>query len=171
MLDMRGIRMLREGQMAPKFSLPNADMELVSSAEFKNSKNIILFFYSLEDSIDCTIKAIEFSEMIHDFKIEETAIIGINTDCCSCHAKFRDKYGLTIMLLSDTTGKICNAYNVWQKVPVNKNHKWKKCIRDSTFIINKKGAIKHILHESNPVGHAAHTLDLIQSMKKSSEAA
>ncbi len=163
--------MLREGQMAPRFSLPNADMELVSSAEFKNSKNIVLFFYSLEDATDCTIKAIEFSEMIHDFTIEETAIIGINTDCCNCHAKFRDKYGLTIILLSDSSGRTCNAYNVWQKTTGNAHHKWKKCIRDSTFIIDKKGVIKHILHEPNPVGHAAHTLDLIQSMHKPSEAA
>ncbi len=163
--------MLREGQIAPRFSLPDAEMMLVSSAEFKGSKNIILFFYSLEDSTDCTIKAIEFSEMIHDFRIAETAIIGINTDCCGCHAKFRDKYGLSIMLLSDTTGKTCNAYKVWQKKPSNANYKWKKCIRDSTFIIDKKGIIRHILHEPNPVGHAAHTLDLVQSMSEPSAAA
>ncbi|MCF6354128.1 MAG: peroxiredoxin [Candidatus Polarisedimenticolaceae bacterium] len=163
--------MLREGQHAPRFTLPDADKMLVSSAEFRNSKNIILFFYSLEDSLDCTIKAIEFSEMIHDFRIENTVIIGINSDCCNCHAKFRDKYGLSIMLLSDTAGKTCNAYKVWKKASGNINRKWKKCIRDSTFIIDKKGIIKHILHEPNPVGHAAHALNLIRSMREPSEAA
>jgi len=163
--------MLREGQVAPKFSLPDADMMLVSSAEFKDSKNIILFFYSLEDSVDCTIKAIEFSEMIHDFRVEDTAVIGINTDCCGCHAKFRDKYGLSIMLLSDSTGKTCNAYKVWQKDPAKADSRWKKCIRDATFIIDKKGVIKHIMYNESPVGHAAHALNLIRSMSEPSEAA
>jgi len=163
--------MLREGQVAPKFSLPDADMMLVSSAEFKDSKNIILFFYSLEDSADCTIKAIEFSEKIHDFRVEETAVIGINTDCCGCHAKFRDRYGLSIMLLSDATGKTCNAYKVWQKNPSDSDAKWKKCIRDATFVIDKKGIIRHIMYSENPVGHAAHTLDLVRSMGNPSEAA
>lgn len=171
MLDIWGIQMLREGEIAPRFSLPDTDMVLVSSVEFKGSKNIILFFYSLEDSMDCTIKAIEFSEMIHDFRIEDTVIIGINSDCCNCHAKFKDRYGLSIMLLSDSTGKTCKAYKVWKNTPGKAHHKWKRCIRDSTFIIDKKGVIKHILHEPNPVGHAAHTLDLIQSMREPSEAA
>jgi len=163
--------MLRVGQVAPKFSLPDADMMLVSSAEFKHSKNIVLFFYSLEDSVECTIKAIEFSDIINDFRVEETIVIGINTDCCRCHAKFRDKYGLNIMLLSDPTGKICNAYKVWQKEATNKQKKWKKCIKDATFIIDKKGIIKHIMYDINPVGHAANTLDLIRSMSEPSEAA
>ncbi len=163
--------MLKEGDIAPSFSLPDADMILVSSAEFKGSKNIILFFYSLESSLDCTIKAIEFSETMQEFREEDTVVIGINSDCCGCHAKFRDKYGLSIMLLSDTTGKTCNAYRVWQKSAGNRSHKWKKCIRDSTFVIDKKGIIRHILHEPNPVGHAAHTLALIRSMHEPSEAA
>jgi len=163
--------MLKEGQVAPSFSLPDADMMMVSSAEFRDTKNVILFFYSLEDSAECTIKAIEFSDMVHDFRIEKTAVIGVNTDCCGCHAKFRDKYGLSILLLSDTTGDICNAYEVWQKHPPQTNNKWKKCIRDSTFIIDKKGVIRHIMHETNPVGHAEHTLGLIRSLGKPSEAA
>ncbi len=163
--------MLREGQGAPEFSLPDADMMLVSSAEFKNSKNIVLFFYSLENSAECTIKAIEFSDMIHDFRVEDTAVIGINTDCCGCHAKFRDKYGLSIMLLSDSTGKTCNAYNVWQNDSANKQKTWKKCIKDATFIIDKKGIIKHIMYDINPVGHAANTLDIIRSMREPSAAA
>ena len=163
--------MLREGQVAPKFSLPDADMMLVSSSEFKHSKNIILFFYSLEDSAECTIKAIEFSDIINDFRIEETVVIGVNTDCCGCHAKFRDKYGLSIMLLSDTAGKICNAYKVWQTDSTNTDAKWEKCIRDATFVIDKKGTIKHIMYNENPIGHAGRTLDLIRSMSEPSEAA
>ena len=37
--------MLKAGQAAPMFVLPDADMELIDIAQFQGKSNIILFFY------------------------------------------------------------------------------------------------------------------------------
>ena len=42
--------MLQPGQSAPGFDLPDADMEIVSLAGYKNRKNVVLYFYPKDDT-------------------------------------------------------------------------------------------------------------------------
>ncbi len=37
--------MLQPGQQAPKFSLPDADMQTVDLASYIGKKNVVLYFY------------------------------------------------------------------------------------------------------------------------------
>ena len=55
--------MLKEGEAAPSFDLPDADMEMVSLANFKGSKNVVLYFYPKDDTPGCTLEAIDFSDL------------------------------------------------------------------------------------------------------------
>lgn len=154
--------MLEVSQVAPDFELPDADMEAISLSDFKGKKNIVLYFYPKDDTPGCTIEAIDFSDMEEEFNKLNTVILGVSRDDCLSHAAFRDKHGLAIKLLADSEGEVCEKYGVWQEK--EKDGIKRKGIVRSTFIIDKKGILQHVLYGVNARGHAAEILNLVKGM-------
>lgn len=154
--------MLEVGQVAPDFELPDADMESISLSDFKGKKNVVLYFYPKDDTPGCTIEAIDFSDMEEEFNKLNTVVLGVSRDDCLSHAAFRDKHGLAIKLLADSEGEVCNKYGVWQEK--EKDGIKRKGIVRSTFIIDKKGMLRHVLYGVNARGHAAEILNLVRNM-------
>lgn len=154
--------MLQAGQSAPVFDLPDADMQMVSLAEFKNKNNIVLYFYPKDDTPGCTIEAIDFSDLDDEFAQHETIVLGVSMDDCLSHGSFRDKHGLTVQLLADAEGEVCIKYGVLQEK--ESDGKKKMCISRSTFVIDKDGVVRHALYSVNPRGHALEVLHLVKEM-------
>lgn len=154
--------MLQAGSTAPDFDLPDADMEMVKLSDFRGKKNVVLYFYPKDDTPGCTIEAIEFSDIEDELANLDTVVIGVSRDDCISHAAFRDKHGLTVRLLADTEGEACQKYGVWQEK--EKDGVKKMGIVRSTFIIDKKGIVRHALYGVNPRGHAQEVLALIKEM-------
>ena len=155
---------LQAGQAAPPFELPDADMNTVSLDAFRNRRNVVLYFYPKDDTPGCTIEAIDFSEMEDDFEALKTVVLGVSMDDCVSHGAFRDKHGLSVQLLADVDGEVCRLYGVLH----DKESEGKKrtCITRSTFIIDRKGHLKHALYGVTPRGHAAEVLDLMKRIGK-----
>ena len=156
--------LLHAGQPAPAFELADADMDLVSLAEYKSHKNVVLYFYRRDDAPGCTAEAIEFTDKQDEFDKLDVVVLGVSMDDCLSHAAFRDKHGLSLRLLADVEGEVCNNYGVMQEVEHDGVRK--TGIRRSTFIIDKHGVIKHTLYGVSARGHAADVLGLIRSMVK-----
>ena len=155
--------LLQAGMDAPQFELPDADMEMFSLASLRGKKNIVLYFYPKDDTPGCTIEANEFSKRDDDFESLDTQVIGISRDECLSHAEFRDKYGLSVLLLSDTESRACKKYGVLYDREVD-GHK-KVSIQRSTFVIDKLGKLRHALYGVHAHGHADEILNLVKEMK------
>ena len=155
--------MLKPGQSAPTFSLPDADMKMVDSTGFIGNNNIVLYFYPKDDTTGCTIEAIELSDLMEDFRQLDTLVLGISRDNCVSHAAFRDKHGLTVQLLADTEGEVCSSYGVWQER--EKNGEKRMGIVRSTFVIDKQGILQQAMYDVKPKGHALQVLDIIKQLK------
>ncbi|MBZ0105103.1 MAG: peroxiredoxin [Sulfuricella denitrificans] len=155
--------MLETGQPAPSFCLPDSDMEMLGLEDFKG-KNLILYFYPKDDTPGCTIQATEFSELEEDLAHQDTVVLGVSRDDCISHAAFRDKHGLSVRLLADTEGEMCEAYGVWQEK--EKDGVKKMGIVRSTFIIDKQGVLRHALYGVSPRGHAAEAMRLVQNLEQ-----
>ena len=155
---------LQPGQPAPGFDLPDADMNMVSLESFRNRRTIVLYFYPKDDTPGCTLEAIDFSELEDNFGELKTVVLGISMDDCLSHGAFRDKHGLSVQLLADVDGDVCRHYGVLHDKEVD--GKKKTCIVRSTFIIDRKGQLKHALYGVNPRGHAAEVLGLVKSIGK-----
>ncbi|MDQ5879485.1 MAG: thioredoxin-dependent peroxiredoxin [Pseudomonadota bacterium] len=153
--------MLKTGQAAPTFVLPDADMEYVDLAQYVGKQNLILFFYPKDDTPHCTLEATDFSDHEDEFQRQDCTIMGISRDDCLRHAEFRDKHGISVRLLSDTEGTVCKQYGVWQMKEVDgvKRHG----ILRSTFIIDKHGVLRHVLYGVNAKGHA---MDVLRAVKE-----
>ena len=153
---------LCEGQPAPLFSLPDADMEMFDLASVLGSHHVVLYFYPRDNTPGCTRQAIDFRDHDADFATEKCIVIGISPDDCLTHADFRDEHGLSVELLADEEGEVCKLYGVWQSDM--REGVMKRGVRRSTFIISSDGVLRHVLHDVNPRGHAAEVFQLVKQL-------
>jgi len=154
---------LKTGQPAPLFSLPDADMETVELAQFLGKMNVVLYFYPKDGTPGCTLQATDFSDHEEEFARQDCVVLGVSPDDCLRHADFRDQHGVSIRLLADTEAEVCRKYGVAHEKESNGSRKI--CITSSTFIIDKSGTVRHVFWGVNPRGHAAEVLDFIKSLR------
>ena len=155
--------MLKVGQSAPAFEIPDADMSLVRLTDFRGRKNVVVYFYPKDDTPGCTTEAIEFSDIEDEFTAVDTVVLGISRDDCLTHSAFRDKHALSITLLSDSDADVCEAYGVMVDREVE-GMGTKRCLLRSTFIIDKQGVLREAFYGVNPRGHAREILDRVREL-------
>ena len=156
--------MLEPGQPAPEFELPDADMQTVDLSTFKGKKNVVLYFYPKDGTPGCTLVTTDFSDHEEQFVKHDCVVLGVSRDDCLTHADFRDRNGVTIGLLSDTEGEVCRKYGVIQDKQTEDGVS-RECLVRSTFVIDKKGVIRHAEYGVNPRGHAAEVFDLVKRLR------
>lgn len=154
---------LTTGMEAPHFELPDADMETFALASQQGKKNVVLYFYPKDDTPGCTLEANEFSELDDDFAKLDTIVVGVSRDDCLSHASFRDKHGLSVLLLSDPDARVCKRYGVIVEKEVD-GHK-KHVIQRSTFVIDKRGMLRQVMYGVHAHGHAQGIFNLIKELK------
>ncbi|WP_418648920.1 peroxiredoxin [Thauera butanivorans] len=155
--------MLQSGDTAPPFSLPDADMEVFDLASLQGKHHVVLYFYPRDRTPSCTLQAADFSDHEDDFARHGCIVVGVSPDDCLTHADFRDEEGLSIRLLSDADKEVCRLYGVWQQKEVDGIKKMG--VRRSTFIIDKRGVIRHALYDVAPRGHAAAVFELVKKLE------
>lgn len=154
--------MLKAGDRAPEFWLPNADMEMKALTDFSD-KILVLYFYPKDDTPGCTLQATEFSELLDAFEEAGAWVIGISQDDCFSHQAFRDKFGLKIHLLADVEGEACSSYGVLQEK--EKHGIRVLSILRSTFIIDRHGIIRYARYGVSPGRHAQEMLELVLCLR------
>lgn len=154
--------MLQAGDKAPLFSLPDADMERVNLADLSGKRHLILYFYPKDDTPGCTMEALEFTDLCPEFDAAGADVMGVSRDNCVSHGAFRDKYGLSVRLLADTEGEVCEAYGTWQEKEAHGERRMG--IVRSTFVIDRDGVIRHALYDIKPKGHAEQILELVRGL-------
>ncbi len=142
--------MLKEGDKAPDFTLIADTGEKISLKNFRGKK-IILYFYPKDNTSGCTAEACDFRDNIKVFEKKNAVIIGISKDSIESHKKFKSKYKLPFLLLSDENIEVLKKYNVWKE----KSLYGKKYmgIERTTFIINEEGIIEKIFSKVKVKGH------------------
>lgn len=154
--------LLKAGDPAPQFSLPDADLTTVNLSDYAGKQRVILIFYPKDCTPCCTRQVTDFSDHDADFTRLNSVVLGINRDDSQKHQLFRDKEGIGMALLADTDGAVCEKYGVWQAKEVDGQEKYG--IVRSTFIIDRQGVIRQALYNVNYKGHAAEVLKLIKEL-------
>ena len=146
---------------APDFTLPRDGGGEVSLSELRGSV-VVLFFYPRDDTPGCTKESIGFSEHLQAFADAGAQVYGISRDTVAKHDKFVAKHGLTVPLLSDADGSVCEDYGVW----VEKNMYGKKSmgIERSTFLIDADGKIARVWRKVKVDGHVDEVLDAVREL-------
>jgi peroxiredoxin Q/BCP len=150
---------LAPGDVAPDFTLPDADGNPVSLASFRGQQ-VIVYFYPAAMTPGCTKEACDFRDNLAGLGEAGTAVLGISPDAPAKLAKFRDKEQLTFPLLSDPDHVVHQAYGVWGEKTLY-GRKSVGVIR-STFVVDADGKIAQALYGVKATGHVARLMkDLV----------
>jgi thioredoxin-dependent peroxiredoxin len=141
---------LATGDTAPDFTLPDADGNPVSLADFRG-RNLVVYFYPAASTPGCTKQACDFRDNLAELNDAGFAVVGISPDQPAKLARFRDSEKLTFPLLADPDRKILDAYGAYgEKLLYGK--KVTGVIR-STFVVDPKGKISQALYNVKATGH------------------
>ena len=146
---------------APDFTLPATGGQDVTLSDLRGAP-VVVYFYPRDDTPGCTKEAIGFSERQEAFRAAGAHVLGISRDSIDKHDKFTAKHGLTIILLSDSDGTVCEDYGVW----VEKNMYGKKTmgIERATFLIDATGRIARVWRKVKVPGHVDEVLQAVQAL-------
>ena len=142
---------LKVGDGAPAFCLPDKDRRTVCLQDFKGTW-VVLYFYPRDNTSGCTREAVAFTQALEEFAQLHAVVIGVSGDSVESHGKFVQKHRLKVTLLSDTTHEILERYGVWQRKQLYGKEFW-GTIR-STFLIGPGGKIAEIWRKVKVEGHA-----------------
>jgi len=150
--------MVAIGDTAPDFSAPGAGDKTLALADYAGQW-VVLYFYPKDDTPGCTTEAKDFTALADQFAARNAQVLGVSKDTVKKHDKFREKHDLTVELVSDETGEICEAYGVWvEKSMYGKTYMG---IQRATFLIDPEGKLVEIWPKVKVKGHAEDVLSKI----------
>ena len=151
--------MVEVNSKAPDFRLQGNDGKVHTLQEFKG-KALVLYFYPRDDTPGCTIEAKGFNKKLDEVRRKGAEIVGVSKDGFESHCKFRDKYGLRFLLLSDPDSKIIKEYDAYGNRGIFGMGTLRK-----TYIINSKGRVAKVFEKVNPKGHEEEILGALAELK------
>jgi peroxiredoxin Q/BCP len=140
------------GEVAPDFTLADADGKPVSLASFRGQR-VIVYFYPAAMTPGCTKQACDFRDSLSELNGAGLDVIGISPDKPAKLAKFRDDQKLTFPVLSDPDRKVLTAWGVYgEKTMYGKTVQG---VIRSTFVVDENGAIAEAQYNVRATGHVA----------------
>ena len=105
---------LQTGSTAPNFELPSDTGNTISLKDFAGQK-VVLYFYPKDDTPGCTQESCDFRDSFSRVQAKGAIVLGVSKDSVASHQKFKTKFSLPFPLLSDESGKMLEAYKVWNE--------------------------------------------------------
>ena len=143
---------LNVGDPAPTFTLTSDTGEQVSLSDFAG-ESVIVYFYPAAMTPGCTKQACDFTDSLDALKAQGYVVLGISPDKPEKLAKFRERDGLTITLLSDPDKSVLGAYGAFgEKTMYGKTVTG---VIRSTFVVGPDGKLAYAAYNVKATGHVA----------------
>ncbi|MGW2208132.1 thioredoxin-dependent thiol peroxidase [Streptomyces sp. NPDC001781] len=143
---------LETGDVAPAFTLPDADGNEVSLSDRKGRKTIV-YFYPAALTPGCTKQACDFTDNLALLAGAGYDVIGISPDKPEKLAKFREQEHLKVTLLADPEKKVLEAYGAFGEKKLY--GKTVTGVIRSTVIVDEDGKVERALYNVKATGHVA----------------
>ncbi len=153
---------MKPGDVVADFELPDQTGTVRSLTGLLADGPVVLFFYPAAMTPGCTKEACHFRDLATEFAAVGASRVGISTDAVDKQAKFSDSQRFDYPLLSDSAGRVAEAFGVKRGllgkfVPVKR----------TTFVIDTDRTVLEVISsEVNMDTHADKALAVLQSRKK-----
>lgn len=125
--------MLKAGSQAPDFTLPDQDGRPQRFSQLRDGKPLILYFYPADFTPGCTKEACDLRDLHARILSSGLRVVGVSPQSPESHRRFRERYGLPFMLLSDEDKAAIRAFGVDGPLGLG--------VRRATFLIDGDGRI------------------------------
>jgi thioredoxin-dependent peroxiredoxin len=139
--------MLKSGERAPEFTLPDDGGKDRSLTDFLSSGATVLYFYPADFTLGCTRQACAFRDLQKDILEAKLRVVGISPQSPESHAKFRAKYHLPFTLLSDEHREVIKMYGVNGPLGIG--------VRRATFLVDGSRRIQDVVLADFMIGRHA----------------
>jgi peroxiredoxin Q/BCP len=143
---------LSPGDSAPDFTLPDDTGTPVTLSDLRGGK-VIVYFYPAAMTPGCTTQACDFSDSLESLTAQGYSVLGISPDQPAKLAKFREKDGLTIILLSDADRSVMTAWGAFGEKKLY--GKTVQGVIRSTVVVDDQGTVTHAFYNVKATGHVA----------------
>ncbi|MEA5116145.1 MAG: peroxiredoxin [Propionicimonas sp.] len=103
---------LQPGDVAPAFTLLDADQQPVSLSDFAGGR-VIVYFFPAALTPGCTTQAVDFDAALSDLAAAGYQVVGISPDSPEKLARFREQESLGFTLLADPDKDVLKAYDAY----------------------------------------------------------
>jgi peroxiredoxin Q/BCP len=153
------MKVLKQGDIAPDFSLPASNGETVSLKDFA-SKKVVLFFYPKDNTPGCIKEVCSLRDVYKEIQDEGVVLLGVSADSLKSHDNFISKYNLPFLLLSDVDNSMSSSYCAWGEKERN-GRKYMGMYR-ITYIVDELGKILKVWPKVKPANHGEEVLASIK---------
>ncbi|PWN01421.1 thioredoxin-dependent thiol peroxidase [Nocardioides silvaticus] len=145
---------LAAGDPAPDFTLASDTGRQVNLyALLEDGRKVIVYFYPAAMTPGCTTQACDFTDSLDALQAAGYTVVGISKDDPAKLAKFRERDGLTISLLSDPELTVHRAYGTYGEKKLY--GKLVEGVIRSTFVVGADGKIEVAQYNVKATGHVA----------------
>ena len=154
---------VKVGNLAPVFTLEDQNGEKVSIKDFRDKKNVIVYFYPKAMTPGCKVQACGIRDSKRKLGNLDAVTLGISPDPVARLKKFEDKEALNFSLLSDEDHSIAEKYGVWGlKKFMGKEYDG---IHRMSFLVDENGVIEHVFNKFKTKEHHTVVLDYLADNK------
>ena len=143
---------LAPGDLAPDFTLTSDTGEQVTLSALRGQR-VIVYFYPAAMTPGCTKQACDFTDSIDALHAQGFEVLGISPDSPAKLAKFRERDGLTITLLSDPDKAVMTSYAAFGEKSLY--GKIVQGVIRSTLVIDAEGKVELAQYNVKATGHVA----------------
>jgi len=126
--------MLQAGERAPEFTLPDDTGMDRTLTELLSVSAIVLYFYPADFTPGCTRQACVLRDLHAEIESAGLRVVGISPQSPRSHAKFKAKYQLPFVLLSDEQKTVVKMYGVNGPLGIG--------VRRATYLIDASRRIR-----------------------------
>ncbi len=150
---------LKTGDPAPYFEAENCMGQIIKLTDFKGKK-LILYFFPKALTPGCTTEAVNLATNYTILQSKGFDVIGVSPDDAKREKRFKEKYNIPFSLIPDEEKNVINLYGVWgAKKMYGREYEG---VHRTTFIINEKGIIEHIIKKVKTKEHTNQILALYE---------
>jgi peroxiredoxin Q/BCP len=143
---------LTAGDDAPDFTLSDDAGGTTTLSDLRGRK-VIVYFYPAAMTPGCTKQACDFSDSLESLRGEGYEVLGISPDKPEKLARFRERDGLGITLLSDPDRATMQAYGAFGEKKLY--GKVVEGVIRSTVVVDEQGAVSLAQYNVKATGHVA----------------
>lgn len=156
--------MVEIGNIAPQFTLYNTQKEVETLSDYEG-KAVIILFFPMAFSAECTDEMNKVQEMISDINELDADVIGISVDSPYVLEEFKKKNGYEFPLLSDYNSEVSRAYGA---LHAEFAFGMKNVSKRAVFVVSpeRKIAYKEVLDDPSNLPNFEKIQDTLKSFKK-----
>jgi peroxiredoxin Q/BCP len=153
--------MIKEGQPAPDFELPDQSGRPVRLSSFRGHR-VVLYFYPKANTPGCTKQACGVRDHTVDYEAADAVVLGVSPDPVKAIKKFYDKQHLNFELLADEDHEVAEAYGVWVEKSMYGKTYWGAA--RATFVLDPEGVVRKVIKKVNPETHDDEVLAALRDL-------